>query len=198
MTIFFSGCTHFGHANIIKLAQRPFASAEEMNEVLVKRWNSVVGADDMVYHLGDFSWRDPTPWWDRLNGRKHLILGNHDDEARIRASCPSAASVQNYLLLKQGTQRFVLFHYPIDDWDGRWRGSIHLHAHTHSPALKNPNLPLVAAASEGIAAALSTNYPAELICNRFNVGVDATDFRPISLEEILRQSTLPALTPGSP
>jgi calcineurin-like phosphoesterase family protein len=56
MAIFFTGCTHFGHANIIKLAQRPFASIEEMNEVLVERWNSTVGSDDTVYHLGDFSW----------------------------------------------------------------------------------------------------------------------------------------------
>jgi calcineurin-like phosphoesterase family protein len=69
------------------------------------------------------------------------MLGNHDEEARIRLSCPSVVSVQNYLLLKHGKHHFVLFHYPIDDWDGRWRGSIHLHAHTHSNALRSPNLP---------------------------------------------------------
>ena len=190
MTIFFTGCTHFGYANIIKLAGRPFASVDEMNEVLIERWNSVVETGDIVYHLGDFSWKNPVPYWNRLNGRKHLILGNHDDEARIRALNPSAVSVQNYLMLKEGKHRFVLFHYPIDDWDGRWRGSIHLHAHTHSSALKNPNTPRGTISSHsGPNDSMPSNYPAELTCNRFNVGVDATDFRPISLDDLIRHSS---------
>ena len=55
--IFFTSDTHFGHGNILELCPttRPFASAEEMNDVIVERWNEKVGKKDTVYHLGDFA-----------------------------------------------------------------------------------------------------------------------------------------------
>jgi len=62
MQIFFTGCTHFGHANIIKLANRPFSDVGEMNEALVERWNARVQPGDRVYHLGDVAWKTATPW----------------------------------------------------------------------------------------------------------------------------------------
>ena len=46
---------HFGHARISELAERPFATVEEMNAELVRRWNEVVGPDDSVLHLGDLA-----------------------------------------------------------------------------------------------------------------------------------------------
>ena len=55
MTAFFTGCTHFSHDNIIRLAGRPFADVNEMNEALVERWNAKVRPTDVVYHLGDFA-----------------------------------------------------------------------------------------------------------------------------------------------
>ncbi len=78
--IFFSADHHFGHNNIIKYCNRPFASTEEMNEELVKRWNSVVGINDIVHYLGDFSLSKNLvePFAARLNGEKHLVMGNHD------------------------------------------------------------------------------------------------------------------------
>ena len=51
--IFFTSDHHFYHTNIIKYCQRPFQSVEEMNEVMVERWNAVVGKNDTVYYLGD-------------------------------------------------------------------------------------------------------------------------------------------------
>ena len=78
---FFTSDTHFGHQNIIKYANRPFASVSHMNEALIANWNAVVGMDDEVYHLGDVALG---PWteWDkiltRLNGYKILVVGNHD------------------------------------------------------------------------------------------------------------------------
>ena len=78
--IFFTSDTHFFHKNIIKYCNRPFGSVEEMNEALVANWNSVVGPDDHVYHLGDFCFGNVEKWnWclepGRLNGHIHLILG---------------------------------------------------------------------------------------------------------------------------
>ena len=75
--------THFYHNNIIKYCNRPFTSAEEMNEQLIKNWNSVVGKDDLVYHLGDFALCNKkliSEIVQKLNGRICLIMGNHDHE----------------------------------------------------------------------------------------------------------------------
>jgi calcineurin-like phosphoesterase family protein len=73
--------THFSHQNIIKYTNRPFEDAEKMNKQLIKNWNLLIKSDDMVYHLGDFAFGDKRSVENilrRLNGRKILILGNHD------------------------------------------------------------------------------------------------------------------------
>lgn len=78
--------THFGHANIIRYAKRPFASVEEMNEALIENWNSVVQDHDIVWHLGDIYFTsglvtdaERLKILRRLKGRKKWILGNHDN-----------------------------------------------------------------------------------------------------------------------
>lgn len=78
--IFFTSDHHFYHTNIINYCKRPFSSVEEMNEEMVKRWNQVVCKEDIVYYLGDFSLakRAAEIFLPRLNGEKHLIMGNHD------------------------------------------------------------------------------------------------------------------------
>ncbi len=81
MRTFFISDTHFGHKNIIRYENRPFSSVSEMNEKMIESWNSVVGANDRVIHGGDFA-LCPKPIaidiFNRLNGEKHLVLGNHD------------------------------------------------------------------------------------------------------------------------
>jgi calcineurin-like phosphoesterase family protein len=153
MTIYFTGCTHFGHANIIRLANRPFNSVEEMDETLIERWNNTVKKSDTVYHLGDFSYKGsarPTDYLNRLNGSKILIQGNHDP----------ILWGQHYVEFKLNKTLFVLCHYPIEEWNGYFRGAVHIHCHTHKPNLISAE-------------------------RRFNVTVEATDYTPISLEEIL-------------
>lgn len=79
--IFLIGDCHFGHRNIINYCNRPFKDVEDMNEKLVKYWNNVVGANDIVYVVGDFALcgkQKIIEIGQRLNGRKRLILGNHD------------------------------------------------------------------------------------------------------------------------
>ena len=79
--------THFNHENILKFVGsdgkrfRPFDSVLEMNECMVDRWNSIVKPQDSVYHLGDVYLThsaSANELLKRLNGRKRLILGNHD------------------------------------------------------------------------------------------------------------------------
>ena len=79
--VFFTSDTHFNHTNIIQYCQRPFKSTDEMNEAMIDNWNSVVGEDDTMFHLGDFCLGGAEEWnkiLNRLNGRIYLILGNHD------------------------------------------------------------------------------------------------------------------------
>ena len=80
--IFYIADTHFGHDNIRKLSNRPFSTVEEMDNALINNWNSVVTDDDDVYILGDFSYKseDPIDYLKKLNGKKHLIVGNHDNK----------------------------------------------------------------------------------------------------------------------
>lgn len=186
INIFFTGCTHFHHENIIKLAGRPFSSVEEMDEELIKRWNAKVGNNDVVWHLGDVGWfkdsMQAARLLGRLNGHIELIQGNHD-APHINAPA--------YRKLEYTPRPIVLFHYPIEDWDGRWKGSIHLHCHTHAKQFRNPSIPLVelSALDKGDRQqVLPSRYPPELLCNRFNVGVDATDFAPVSIDEIMEES----------
>ena len=85
--IFIISDTHFGHANILKftdsntgLSIRPgFASVEEMDELMIERWNAVVQDQDIVYHLGDVYMGQGHRVLPRLRGRKRLVLGNHDN-----------------------------------------------------------------------------------------------------------------------
>lgn len=185
MNIFFTGCTHFNHANIIKLANRPFATVGEMDWEMIERWNKVVDRNDRVYHLGDFGYVNRTlaeHLLAQLNGQKILIHGNHDDSRVFHAS--GWFNTLLYHELEYAGRKLVLCHYPIEDWNGRWKGSIHLHCHTHAPQLRNPSIPNPA----NSALDLGNRLPAEVKCNRFNVGVDATAFAPISLEEIITES----------
>ena len=82
MKYFIISDTHFGHANIIKYCNRPFADVEQMDKALIKNWNSVVSNSDMVIHLGDVGLGNKQyvkNILSQLNGRKILIKGNHDN-----------------------------------------------------------------------------------------------------------------------
>lgn len=77
--------THFGHDKIITYDKRPFKTGKEMDEAMIKNWNSVVKPNDTIYHLGDFAFHTEDAVCnilERLNGNKILILGNHDKVMR--------------------------------------------------------------------------------------------------------------------
>ena len=132
MAVWFTSDTHFGHANIIALSGRPFASVDEMDAALVANWNALVRPADEVWHLGDFAFRNAAPaaeYLRRLNGRVHLIWGNHDNE-QTRAS-PLWASSGPYAEIALEGRRLVLFHYAMRVWNRSHNGSIHLYGHSH-------------------------------------------------------------------
>lgn len=168
--LYFTSDLHFYHEKIIRHVHRPFQSAEEMNQTLIKKWNARVTPEDEVYILGDLTLKGPelaSYCLYSLNGNKHLIRGNHDLYADSPAFDRSLfVSIRDYMELTYQNTRFVLFHYPIEEWNGMHKGTVALHGHQHHH--KNYNL---------------ANRRNHLL--RYDVGVDANDMAPVSAEEIL-------------
>ena len=119
--------TWFGRKSILDIAKRQFKDLNEMNNKLVKKWNSVVKKDDVVFHLGNFAW-DPITCENvlkRLNGTIIFLAGNADDAL---FECENATiSNESILLLNQFD--VVLCHYPMKNWPGKESGTIHFHGH---------------------------------------------------------------------
>lgn len=134
---YFTADSHFGHALMLK--DRPFASTDEMDRVLVDAWNAVVRDDDIVWHLGDFSYRDAdrtASIFGQLKGRKRLVLGNHDldNSGSVRKSIAALAWDQppvHYAECKQNGERVILHHYAMRTWSASCHGSWHLYGHSH-------------------------------------------------------------------
>lgn len=123
---------HIGHNAILAFDGRPFASLDEMKETIIQNWNSVVGREDEVYVLGDFFWsnEDAAETLPRLNGRKYLILGNHD---RINSMMKQHYLwIKEYAEIKDTGRHVVLCHYPIAHWHNADHGFIHLYGHIHN------------------------------------------------------------------
>src|SRR5690606_12640770 len=123
---FYVADTHFGHRGIIKSCNRPFATVEEMDRELVARWNAVVRPHDIVYHLGDFGWAADEEalrkLFGKLNGRKFLILGNHDLDKKTGecrsdlAALPWEAPPTHRMEVRDGGHRVILDHYAGRTW----------------------------------------------------------------------------------
>lgn len=133
---FYISDTHFGHENIIRHCQRPFSSVEEMDRQMIENWNSRVGSEDTVYILGDMMFRNKasaSSYLERLNGKKHLIVGNHDRTWMPR--CPMDKyfeSVDNLLYISDCGRQIVMCHYPMMSWPHMERGSYMVYGHIHN------------------------------------------------------------------
>lgn len=109
--------THFWHANILKYCNRPFKDVEEMNTELIKRWNAVVGEDDIVYHLGDFCFGKKENVLEivpKLNGKIDIVLGNHDKhkigfyyDAGFHRVYDKPIVVRNFFMLSHAPMEWV-------------------------------------------------------------------------------------------
>jgi len=173
--IYFTADQHFGHANVIKHCNRPFSSVEEMDVALIRNWNSVVKPDDEIFILGDFTMRyaaDANKYLSQLNGRKYFIKGNHDKFLKGESFKPFEYHfewVKDYHVHFINKRRFVLFHFPIAEWDQYFRDSIHLYGHVHNSEVSNERLKF-----------LDNDFA-------FNVGVDVNNYFPVSFDEILNK-----------
>jgi calcineurin-like phosphoesterase family protein len=160
--------THFNHNNIIKYCNRPFDNPDLMNEFMVDKWNSVVKPQDKVYHLGDvymgggYSKEDTTRLLSSLNGKKRLILGNHDNgKDQILQRCFEKISIWR-MFPEFG---LLLTHVPVHESalvkgsrTGQDRTLANVHGHIHN----NP----------------SPEGPYRCAC------VEHIDYTPINIEEL--------------
>lgn len=179
--VFLVSDTHFGHAGVCRFTRndgvtklRPWDSAEEMDEAMVKAWNDRVRPNDKVYHLGDVVInRKALPTLARLNGDKVLIRGNHDifrdDEYRTYFRELRAYHVMNGLILS---------HIPVHEASlGRFGCSIHGHLHANR-VMK----------ARGVDARTGDIlYSDEIDPRYYNVSVEQTDFAPILFEDVLKK-----------
>jgi calcineurin-like phosphoesterase family protein len=184
--LWFTSDTHYNHANICSATTRwedpvtcrEFTSLEQMNSYLICNINEVVEQDDILFHLGDWSFggfEQIQKFRDSIFCKNiHLITGNHDHHIENnKEGCQSLfSSVNKYLNLEvkwnvgthfAGEQRFALMHFPIASWDNMARGAIHLHGHVHLPADKR--------IGKG---------------KMMDVGVDGNNLYPIEMREVLR------------
>lgn len=188
--LFFTSDTHFSHSNICSATTkwkdagdtvRKFDSLEDMNRTIVDNINAVVGENDILFHLGDWSFggfEQIEKFRSQLICKNiHLILGNHDhhienDKEGIRSLFSSVSHFIPHLLVKREILNssgmverfgFCLFHYPIASWIDMNQGVIHLHGHVHLP--KHLRL------GKG---------------RSLDVGMDGNDMKPLSLDEVMR------------
>ena len=183
--LFFTSDTHYNHANICSattkwkdpVTLREFKTLEHMNSHLAGNINEVVGQDDILFHLGDWSFggfESIEQFRNQIVCKNiHIITGNHDHHIENnRSDCQKLfSSVNKYVELnvkwpvgpEMKDATFVLMHFPIASWNNMARGAIHLHGHVHF----NPNMRL----QEG---------------KMMDVGCDGNMLYPIQMQEVLR------------
>ncbi len=168
--IWFVSDTHFNHKNILTftiddrgtLLRPEFSSVEEMDETMIENWNRVVQPTDKVYHLGDVGFNEKrlAEILVRLNGKKRLLLGNHDS---YKMSFYSQFFKKIAIWRKFSTDLvkipFVATHVPILlANDHHVDGNFNVHGHVHEKIITDPRY--------------------------LNICVEQTGYTPVSLEEI--------------
>jgi calcineurin-like phosphoesterase family protein len=138
--IFVIADTHWGHAKSLTFVTsegerlRPFDSVEEMDELMVTNWNNTVGKHDTIYHLGDVVIPRPSlKVLSRLNGRKILIRGNHD-QGQLKDFSQYFEDVRGAFFFRPGSDflgGLIFTHIPVHPscLSGHYRGNVHGHIH---------------------------------------------------------------------
>lgn len=184
--LWFTSDTHYNHTNICSATTkwnnpttiREFKTLEHMNSHLVGNINEVVGQDDILFHLGDWSFggfESIEHFRNQIVCKNvHIITGNHDHHIeKNHEGCQRLfSSVNKYLdlIVKWSNghagydeQRFALMHFPIASWDNMARGCIHLHGHVHFTPAKRLQ-----------------------VGKMMDVGCDGNMLYPIQMQEVLR------------
>lgn len=169
--------THWGHDNIVRYCGRP----TDHDSLMIENWNEVVGPDDIVLHLGDVFFGQGSFEYFRdivapqLNGKKYLILGNHD-RPKVDWASLGFKVIDPFSVPFNGWE-IEFDHYPTDHTDkiqkAQKRIRVHGHIHNGSYTSKSKN---------GRRKKASRTKEKSF---HVNVSIEMTDYRPVASEEIL-------------
>lgn len=171
MKTWFTSDLHFGHDKEFLWGPRGFSSSKENDETIIERFNSVVSDEDEVYILGDLMLGDNEygkSCVNRLKGHIHVILGNHDTNARVNEymGMTKIESIQFADMRKYGKCHFYLSHYPVlaANYDDKpyHQHVISLFGHTHQQEKFYDNNPYM-----------------------YHVGVDSHNCYPVEIDTII-------------
>lgn len=192
-SIYFTSDWHIGHANVINFSNRPFKDLDHMHRVLINNYNAIVPPNGLCYFLGDVGLAGSdvlTKVFRKLNGTKVLIIGNHDGGVNSKynvgfdvvlhgatmqiagervtlSHCPMRGKYRENTENMRGSQPGDLWHgvnkekykiFSIDEHE-----DFHLHGHIHSP---------------------NSGKSKKIEGKQYDVGVDANNYRPVSISEI--------------
>lgn len=152
---------HLGHINMA--IRRGFSTVEEHDEYIIASWNSVVDKRDVTYILGDVTMEKKASYalLDRLNGVKHVVLGNHDHRQDIPHLLQHVTSVAGMIQYKG----IILTHCPIHPMELEYRFPRNIHGHIHDKVVMLNGCP-------------DSRY----IC----VSCEQIDYKPKSLTELIK------------
>lgn len=165
MANWYTSDLHLGHANVIRFCERPFASVGDMDAHYLKMLESNVTKHDDLWILGDIALgprreieRTLRRLFERVPGRKHFVLGNHDSRWITRLGWHSVHQIAE---IRDGAHKLVLCHFPMRDWHRRHSGALHLFGHVHD-----------------------THFGYR---DAVNVGVDVWNHQPVQIADILKR-----------
>lgn len=159
MRYFFTADEHYGHDNIIKYCNRPFRNVEEMDDEIIKRFNSMFTENDIVIHAGDFTMKGKSVAENYIRRLKCPYSGNH---VFLRGSHDYWNKELPYIWEKEINGVYVVVcHYAMRVWARSHYGSIQLYGHSHGKL--------------------------EPLKNQWDIGVDNNNFYPVSLEDLLKK-----------
>lgn len=171
--IFITSDTHFGHDREFLFSPRGFASIEEHDQEVIRRWNSVVSPDDVVYHLGDVMLNDNAHGMEclrQLNGQIKIVPGNHDTDSRLKlyAQLENIEVMPMAISLKYQKYNFYLSHHPtltsnLEKAPYLRMHLINLYGHTHQQGKFFQDMPFM-----------------------FHVGMDSNNCTPVLLDDAIQ------------
>ena len=175
--IFLTSDWHFNHNREFIWKARGFNSVEEMNEAIIENHNSIVLPEDDVYVLGDLmlggdKLDEGLELIKRMNGRLHLVRGNHDTERRWLAypTLPNVVECKDAIYLKCGKYHFYLTHFPCLtgnlEKESLTQMTLNIFGHTHQKGKFFEDRPYM-----------------------YNVGVDAHECYPVNIFNALSDMT---------
>ncbi len=170
--IFYTADLHLGHKDVIKLSNRPFKTIREHDNFIIDTWNATVSDRDTVYIVGDIYHNNKMNvglYLERLKGKKHLIIGNHDLKFKDinYENRKYFESIEQMTIIKDKDSSVVLCHYPLLEWNGYFRGNYMVHGHIHNNR-KNPAFQFLKEQAKAL-----------------NAGVDINNFKPVTLKELV-------------